>query len=171
MAQDLKVEVDPVKSFKEYLTIHFESYKTDRRERLTKLSGGWVREYFEPDDNYKIDVQKTNSLITPLIGFCEFTLTRHLTEFHLNEEDANKDSLFIKSDKRNHKHNYGFQDGKWVVTLRRSQQPENVEMTKLSKRLNLPSSSLDEWYDCNEVIKFGELKGYTNMHGCWEKDN
>ena len=35
--ENSKSEVGPVKSFKEYLTIHFESYKTDRREQLGKL--------------------------------------------------------------------------------------------------------------------------------------
>ncbi len=43
---NLVVEIDPVKSFKDFLTNHFESYKTDRREQLSKLGGGWVKEYF-----------------------------------------------------------------------------------------------------------------------------
>ncbi|MDP3831649.1 MAG: hypothetical protein Q8Q47_10290, partial [Ignavibacteriaceae bacterium] len=108
----------------EYLANHFESYNTDRREQLAELGGGWVKEYFEPETNYKIDVQKTNSLITPFTGFCEFILTRYLTKFHSTKGDASNDNSFIKSDKRTHKHYYGFQEGIWLVTSRTNQDPE-----------------------------------------------
>jgi hypothetical protein len=154
-AQETK-EVDPVKSFKEYLSHHFESYKIDKREQLAKLGGGWVKEYYEPETDYKVDVQRTNSLITPYTGFCEFTLTRHLTTFHNRKEDANNDNFFIKSDQFIHKHYYGYQEGEWIVTAR--------EHKKVG-------SMLSGWYDCNEVLKVGEQKGETNLNGCWEKED
>ncbi len=125
-----------------------------------------LKNIFEPDINYKIDVQKTNSLITPFTGFCEFTLTRHITKFHPAKEDAINDNLFLKSDKRIHKHYYGFQEGKWIVTSRTNQDPELAKLINpLTNR-----SSFDKWNDCNEVIKFGEQKGFTNINGCWEKE-
>ena len=158
------INVDPVKSFKEYIKNYFESYKSNNREQITKLGGGWVKECYEPDYDYKIDVQKTNSLMTPFIGICEFTLIRRITNFCTSKEDAESDNLFVKSDKRNHIHNYGFQDGKWIVTSRKNQSPS------LAKLINpmTNSATLDQWNDCNEVIKYGELKGASNIHGCWE---
>ncbi len=149
---NLVSEADPVKSFKTYITKHFESYKVDNRERLAKLGGGWAMQYYEPSEEYNIDVQTTNSLISPFIGICEFTLTRNYTGFHSSKEEAKKDGKFRKSDRRNHIHKYAFQEGKWVVTSRRSQKYDNS-------------------YDCNEAIKGGEQKGDTNHYGCWEKDN
>lgn len=158
------INVDPVQSFKEYIKNYFESYKSDKRERITKLGGGWVKECYEPDYDYKIDVQKTNSLITPFMGICEFTLIRRITNFHKNLEDTESDSLFVKSDKRTHIHNYGFQERKWIVTSRKSQDPVLAELVNPITK----SATLNKWYDCNEVIKFGELKGTSNIHGCWE---
>lgn len=157
---------DPVKSFKIYLAKHFESYKSDSREQITKLGGGWVKEYYEPNLNYKIDVQKTNSLITPFTGYCEFILIRHITDFHSSKEEASNDSIFTKSNERTHKHSYGFQEDKWVVTSRSNQDQELAKIVNpLTKR-----SSFDTWGDCNEVIKLGSQKGETNIFGCWEKE-
>ena len=164
---DAKFAVNPVKLFKEYLSKHFESYKTDRRERLTELGGGWVKAYYEPDVNYKIDVQKTNSLITPFTGFCEFTLTRHRTKFYATKNEAKNDYSFIESDKWVHRHHYGFQDGKWEITSRTHQGPKLANRIKpLTNR-----SVLDKWYDCNEVIALDKQRSLTNIHGCWEMDN
>ena len=151
-----KVEnIDPVKTFKDYITKHLSSYKQDKRENITLLGGGWVRLYYEPESNYKIDVQKTNSLVTPYTGYCEFTLTRHFTTFYKNKEDAAKDSIFIKSDKTIHRHHYGFQENNWVVTSR--------------EHMMISSVMDNDWYDCNEVLQEGIEKGKSNIFGCWEK--
>lgn len=159
-------EIDPVKSFKEYLSDHFASYDKDKREQLSNLGGGWVKEYYEPADNYKIDVKKTNSLITPFTGFCEFTIIRHYTDFHQTMKDASKDSEFIKTDKLIHRHKYGFQEGKWVVTSRKHKDPE---LDKIEEQFNW-NSSLDNWYDCDQIIKLGDNKGASDIFGCWEKE-
>jgi len=148
--------IDPVKTFKEYVTNHLDSYKKDKRESVTLLGGGWVNEYYEPENAYKIDVQKTNSLVTPYTGYCEFTLVRHFSSFHKIKEDATIDTVFIKSDKTIHRHHYGFQDNKWIVT---------------SREHKMISSVMDYgWNDCNEIIQEGEQKGLTNIFGCWEKE-
>ncbi|MFZ2866030.1 MAG: hypothetical protein WA440_14855, partial [Ignavibacteriaceae bacterium] len=154
--KDEEVEkVDPLNTFKEFIGNHLDSYKKDKRKRITLLGGGWVNLYYEPESTYKIDVQKTNSLVTPNTGFCEFTLIRHFTAFHKNKSDAINDTVFIKSDKTIHRHHYGFQDNKWVVTSR--------EHMMISSILN------NDWYDCDEIVQEGEQKGITNIYGCWEK--
>ena len=147
--------IDPVKTFKEYISKHLDSYKYDKRERITLLGGGWVSLHYEPEYSYKFDVQKTNSLVTPYTGFCEFTFTRHFTAFHKNKEDAPKDTIFVKSDKTIHRHHYGFQENKWVVT---------------SREHKMISSVMDfDWNDCDEILQEGEQKGLSNIYGCWEK--
>ena len=99
--------IDAVKTFKGYMTKHVDSYKKDKREVITLLGGGWANIYYESENTYKIDVQKTNSLNTPYNGFCEFTLVRYFSSFHKNKEDAAKDKVFIKSDKTIHRYHYG----------------------------------------------------------------
>jgi len=147
--------VNPVETFKEYISEHLDSYKKDKRGRITLAGGGWINLHYEPDNNYKIDVQKTNSLVTPYSGFCEFTLNRRFTAFHKNKENASKDSIFIKSITIIHRHNYGFQENKWIVT---------------SREHKMISSLMDfDWNSCDEVLQEGEQKGLSNLHGCWEK--
>ncbi len=146
--------IDPISSFKELITNHLNSYKNDKREKIVLLGGGWVKEYYDPENDYKIDIQKTNSLITPNTGYFEFTLTRHYTAFHKNKNDAMNDTIYLKSDKTIHKHRYGFQENKWVVTSREHQRIDSL---------------LPDWYDCNEILQEGEQKGMSNIEGCWEK--
>jgi hypothetical protein len=117
------------------------------------MGGGWVKEVYEADPDYKIDIQTTNSLITPYLGYCEFSLVRHHTSFHENKEDARKDDNFTESETVKHKHTYAFQDYKWIVKAR-----EHYWTAE------------EEWDDCNEVITTGENKGESDIFGCWEKD-
>lgn len=147
--------VDPVESFKEYISNHLDSYKKDKRGRITLLSGGWANLQYEPEDIYKIDVQKTNSLVTPYTGFCEFTLNRRFTTFHKSKEDAANDTVFIKTITLIHRHHYGFQENRWITT---------------SREHKLISSAMDfDWNSCDEILQEGEQKGLSNLHGCWEK--
>ena len=140
---------DPVLEFEKYLRDHFESYKINSRERVTKLGGGWVKEQYSLEGEYSYDVQTTNSLISPYKGICEFTLKRSYTDFHKSKESALLDNKFINSDEKKHRHNYLFQKGKWIVSERKNK-------------------GYSKWYDCNEIIQSGENKNTTNIHGCWE---
>ena len=143
-------ETQVVESFQKAINEHFTSYDTDGRERVAQLGGGWVKERFKPMENYKVDVQRTNSLVSPYIAICEFTLVRAMTKFHKLKIDAENDNSFIKSDSRIHKHTYAYQNGKWVVTDRKNK-------------------GRQDWYDCNEVVSTVENAGAANIHGCWEK--
>jgi len=137
--------------FENLLKKHFESYKTNQREQVSKLGGGWVKLHYKLDGDYKYDIQNSNSLITPYIGSCEFTLKELRTGFHQTKEEAQLDTIFSQSVLGDHKHEYSYQKGKWIV----------------SKRQN---GKLENWYDCNEVITEGENKGATNIYGCWEEN-
>jgi hypothetical protein len=152
-AQDQSEHRAVVSSFEQHIRDFMDSYKTDKRDRVTLLGGGWVRERFEPEAEYKIDVQATNSLITPYTGYCEFSLVRHYTRFHENKNDAEKDEDFVQSETVKHKHTYAFQDDKWTVKMRQNYWAEEKE-----------------WEDCDEIISTGENKGARDIFGCWEKD-
>lgn len=124
-------DADIVKSFKGYAADFIASYKTDRREYVGKLGGGWAKIYFEPSLDYGVDVRKTDSLVSPYVGVLEFTLIRHFTKFHPSESDAEADNSFVQTTSTNHRHTYAFQDNKWVPKSR-----ENY------------SAFLNEWFAC-----------------------
>jgi len=66
---EAKSQVDVVSNFELQLENHFKSFKDNPRSRLVKLAGGWVREQFELNGEYKYDIQKTNSLISPYSAY------------------------------------------------------------------------------------------------------
>jgi len=140
-----------VSSFQKYIADFMGSYKTDRRERVSKFGGGWAKEVYRPIGEPSIDIKKTDSLISPYVGICEFTLRRDMTAFHKTKEEAAKDNKFIQSVDAYHRHRYVYQSGKWV--------PKTREYRSLEE---------DKWYDCNEVVSFGENAGEQNLFGCWE---
>jgi hypothetical protein len=151
-SNDEKTTVD---SFKGYVQRHFESYKTNRRERVTKLNAGWAKEYFEPDiTSAEIDVQRTTSLISPYTGKLEFRIIRHFTAFHQSREEALADTAFPKTDVVSHIHNYAYQDGRWVPKVR-----QHWMGLFDGRRL----------YDCTEVITTGPDAGETDIIGCMEE--
>jgi hypothetical protein len=117
---DEKADQDGVKAFKQYVSGYMTSYETDKREQVVKLGGGWVKMRFEPVGVPNIDVRKTDSLISPYIGVCEFTLARHYTAFHPSREAAQADDQLVNGGETKHKHTYAFQDGHWVPTLRQN---------------------------------------------------
>jgi hypothetical protein len=113
---------DVVTSFKGYVADYVEGYKTDRREQIVQsgdamgqpVPGEWHKESFDAPQSVNIDVQKTNSLVSPYIGVLEFSLTEHNTAIHKSKDDAENDSNFIQVLVFQHRHTYAFQDGVWV---------------------------------------------------------
>jgi hypothetical protein len=154
LAQSTSEDKQAVESFKSYIQQHFASYKQNRRERVTMLGGGWVKEYFEPNsDSASIDVQKTTSLITPYTGKLDFQLVRHMTGFHKTREDAAADSSFVKTTIAIHHHTYAFQDGKWLPKVRQHESP-GLE---------------NQLFRCDEVITQGPDAGEKDINGCLEE--
>ena len=136
--------------FKELVTEHLESYKTDNRQSLGLLGGGWVKkEYNVIASSY--DIQKTNSVVSPYVGICKFTLQRSYSDFFDTKEAALQADNLTQQDSREHIHKYSYQDNRWIIT----------------ERNNVGSYGLT---DCDEVISEGEAKGTDNIYGCWEKN-
>ena len=121
---------DVVTSFKRYVADYVESYKTDRREQIVQSGDAlgqpvpeWHKESFDAPQNVNLDVQKTNSLVSPYIGVLEFSQTEHSTAIHTSKDDAEKDGNFIKILVLQHRHTYAFQDGVWVPKSRQNHIP------------------------------------------------
>lgn len=139
-----------VKSFKQYIENFMQSYEEGKHERVRRgYPNMWYKEDFSLKGNYSIDVRSTNSLIFPIKGFCEFTLVRHSTAWHLSKENAESDNNFVLTQPPvKHRHTYAFQDGHWVPILRQHYSFEN------------------EWMNCDDC-KDGEPV-YYDEYGCWE---
>lgn len=130
-----------LKDFRAKIKGFLSSYPTN--VKVVKPGGGYVSEYYDVKPEYNIDVQATNSLITPYTGVLEFKIIRYFTGFHKNEEDARKDNNYVNKDEEAHKHYYSFQDNEWVVTKR----THHAYMKFLSR------PSLDEWFSCGTSLK------------------
>jgi hypothetical protein len=152
LGQDAGNEKQVVESFKGYVHQHLASYEHNRRERTTRLGGGWVKQYFQPKQNSaSIDVQKTASLVSPYVGTLEFQLTQHYSTLHKTRAEAEADSSFVNSRTVTHKHSYAYQDGEWVPKTRKY------------------IGNNDTLYACDEVITVGENAGEHDINGCLEE--
>jgi hypothetical protein len=145
-----------VSSFQRHVADFMASYQTNNRERVDKFGGGWAKEAYRPIGEPSIDVKKTDSLISPYAGICEFTLRSDRTTFHKTKEEATKDNKFVESVDQDHRHRYAFKSGKWVSTTREYH-------TQVDARIDS-----NEWYDCNEVVDSGDNAGVQDLFGCWE---
>ena len=145
------IDNEVVTKFEKLLNNHFESYKINPREKISKLGGGWVKERYSLDGEYKYDVQTSNSLVSPYVGYCEFKLKREFTNFHQSSYEAKNDFDFVNSDTKTHKHFYSYTKEKWNITKRENE-------------------GYKSWYDCNEKILSGENIDSENIHGCWEEN-
>jgi hypothetical protein len=149
-----------VDSFKNYVQHHLDSYKTNRREKVTLLGGGWVKEYYEADVNSaEFDVQRTTSLISPYTGRLEFRMIRRFTAFHKSREEAMADTDFPRTDITEHRHNYAYQDGRWIPKIRQHR--------AFGERARAFGNNT--WFDCAEVIETGANAGETDTNGCLEE--
>jgi hypothetical protein len=89
---------------------------------VEKVGCGWKKLYFEPSANYRIDVQKTNSIVSPYLGVVEFNVIRHDTKCHKTQAEAEKDDSF-SSDvggyaTTTHKDTFVYQEKMWVLKYR-----------------------------------------------------
>ena len=66
------------------------------------------------DGNYTIDVEKTNSLITPYIGTAMFYYTKVSTQSYKDKESALNDDKYVNKDIIYFKVIYSYQDDKWA---------------------------------------------------------
>ena len=112
-------DTDAVNAFKKYIAVYEDSYRTDHREQVVHSFGGWSRRYFELTTHMTIDVQKSNSLISPYLGVAIFNLTLYQTAYYPTKDAAEGDHNFIQKILFTHRHTYAYQEGVWVPTERK----------------------------------------------------
>lgn len=109
-----KIGADPVEDFKKLCTADFKKIDAMGKQRVS--GGSWLNgaphvEYCTASD-LAYDVQKTESVVSPLVGVMSFTVTRYV------EEDAGT-GKFRDYDIFEHEHTYAQQDGRWVLKEKR----------------------------------------------------
>ena len=130
-----------------------QSYKTDKRDYVFGLkNGSWRKVFFEPAGSPRIDVRRTNSLISPYTATCEFELFEYYTAPHYSEKDARADNVPLETKKVQHRHTYAFQSGRWVVKTRQHFY-----------------AFLGSWDTCDDCWA-KSMKPTTDQNGCWEPD-
>lgn len=105
------------KAVNDFVPVHIQQSHT-----VVRAGCGWLKDYFEPSPNYRIDVQKTNSLVSPYLGVVEFNVTRHATKCHKTQAEAEKDDSFSSDaggyETTTHRDTFVFQDKMWVLKSR-----------------------------------------------------
>ncbi len=162
-AGDEKTEQDAVKTFKQYVSDLIARYKAEKHERTETsprcLEGGspppspYLKAVYEPSVDYKIDVRKTDSLVSPYVGTLEFRWNERFSVCHETREEAEADSKLLGSNSLKYRYTYAFQEGKWV--------PKDREIGSLSI-----DGSRWEWESCAEEEADLAPKGYEADFGC-----
>jgi len=130
---DSHEQEDPVASFKKTVESYLNGYKQTKHEKVyfiqsEYIPSGWRKAYSElVSDAYTMDVQKTDSLVSPYIGILEFN-TRHYVSSPLATEQAVRSNAYFTDEYsvRKHRHMYAYQSGKWIVTSRKQLLWEDV---------------------------------------------
>lgn len=118
-----KTQEEIVESFKKCVADFIRGYGSPDFVSLygdVKGVNGWKHEQYEIEPGYTIDVQTTTSLVTPYIGILVFDLKSRDTDMHQSQSNAENDTVFKSTISFKHKHTYGFQDGQWVLTTRKT---------------------------------------------------
>lgn len=159
-----QVALDVVSSFKELTARHIASYENDQRVQVGQYGGydenmkpvplRWRRAWFRIESKYSVDVQSTNSLISPYVGIFEFKLHGYLSKMRDTKEEAEKELTAETESLIKHKHIFAYQDKKWVPTDRKHFTEEPLS----------PVESMNKWWDCDEITSGGK----TNIFGCKE---
>ncbi len=134
-----------VSSFKQIVENYMKTYKQSKHEQVYHLEGssvanipeGWRKAYSElASDDYKVDVQKTDSLVSPYLGILEFDTKTYVSSSTYGSQEAASQATDFPSDSsllHKHRHTYAYQEGQWVIQSRKWVYPGE-----------------NEWNDCDE---------------------
>lgn len=113
-------EEEVVQSFNTLAQNHIDSYQTDKREKIVQAIQGdkkWRKFLHDVSSNYSIDIQKTNSIVTPYIGIFEFEVTIYKSEPFDTEEEARATNTYTNYIGY-HKDKFAYQNDTWVTKER-----------------------------------------------------
>jgi len=117
---DEKAEQQAVKTFKQYVSDVVAHYKAGKHERIEHSNHcGLQMDYYLKSayevGEYRIDVRKTDSLLTPYIGVLELRWNERYSGCEETWDGAEAQSDLPHSDSWGYRYTYGFQEGKWVL--------------------------------------------------------
>ena len=155
---DEKAEQDAVKMFKQHVSSLISKYNAEKHVRVeySPLCGttnphGYLKASYEADLHYKLDVRRTDSLITPYVGILGLRWNERYSECRKTGEEAQTQSDFPHSDFLDYRYTYGYQDGKWI--------PQDREVGGLTDHGV-------EWEQCADEKAKLEAMGYEADYGC-----
>jgi hypothetical protein len=137
---------DPVASFKQKVGDFVNTYKQSKHEEVFHIdrfedvvAEGWRKGSSElVPDSYLVDVEKTDSLVSPYIGTLKFDTKMFVSNLQDSEKGARETQIFTNTNHpyvHNHLHTYSYQDGAWVVKSRKQRSQDIDE---------------DTWKDCKD---------------------
>lgn len=129
---DEKAQV--VKSFKSLAAGHIASFKTDNRAWVVTQSKssttppfesqilGYINVWFSVLPEYGIDIQVSNSLMSPYTGTLDYKVQIHSSQPHQTREEAAKDFTEVEVSRAvDYRNTYAYQDGEWVLVSKKSE--------------------------------------------------
>lgn len=135
------------KALETYDGIHYKVAYIEPSKYSSKPNGYWFKLTGVLDPNYKIDVQKTNSLISPYIATLEVNYKTLCYYGRSTKEAAESVSNIERTSTDIYKFTVAYQDDKWVVT----------DAKKYSRLLG-------EWFNTNTKDIFEVLKCKYEKH-------
>jgi hypothetical protein len=135
----LSEEEQAVASFqqiaKDYVNIYNQSkheqvrHRDELRSMAVVVPGGWWKVYSEIADDPKIDVRRTDSLVSPYVGTLDFYVSVHATESMYGSQDSASQATDFSSKHSliHHLRTYAYQNGAWVLQSRKYLDDANDE--------------------------------------------
>ena len=118
-------EQEIVESFQEVAKKHIESYNDDPRILVYHIDAilppygssppAWIKSKNIIIDNYSIDVEKTNSLVTPYTGILFYKMQILIVKEKTKTEAENSTKFNVNSKPKNYKILFSYQNGKWIA--------------------------------------------------------
>ena len=117
--QEKTQEQKIVDSFREKLDADLQNHKSSKdvwpQTGSQYQEAGWYQEKVELPASYSINVEKTDSLVSPYVGTAEFPVTGNVSYPKNSREDALEATQFKSSYTINHRLQYAYQNGQWVL--------------------------------------------------------
>jgi len=151
-------EQQAMKTFKQYVSDLMERYRVEKYEQVDATSHceghEYVKSSYEPSVASKVDVRKTDSLVSPYAGILEFQWNERYSDCQATREKAQAQSDLKNSNSVNYRYTYAFQDGKWVPTEAEigSVNPDDVSHLK--------------WESCADDVTHLTRSGFKPDFGC-----
>src|SRR6185437_13175994 len=77
---------------------------------------GYIKAAYEPNPSYKVDVRKTDSLVSPYVGFLLLDWDKQYSDCEATQERASSQRNLPHFGYIRYRYTYAFQDRQWIAT-------------------------------------------------------